>query len=92
MYNIARKFCLEELHLDEEIESDFKNIASRIRSDGNGKIDLTHPVYWYLEAKSFLLSLAEEESLEKHRNFFANLEKEYSIASLVESVFYFLNN
>lgn len=92
MYNIARKFYLEEMHLDEEIESDFKNIASRIRSDGNGKIDLTHPVYWYLEAKSFLLSLAEEESLEKHRNFFAKLEKEYSIASRVESVFYFLNN
>ena len=91
MYSIARKFFLGENHLDEEIISGFISNASRIQSEGEGKIDLTHPVYWYLEAKSLLLSLAEESTLEDYKEFFANLEKENNITPLVESIYCFLN-
>lgn len=90
MYNIARKYFLEEKDLDEDISSGFKTIAEKIQSSGEGKIDLTHPVYWYIEAKEFLLALTDTESAKQYNQYFAILEKEYSITPVVKSVYDFL--
>lgn len=91
MYNIARKYYLGEKNLDEDISSGFKTNAVKIQSAGEGKIDLTHPVYWYLEAKEFLLSLVNNDSVEKYNQFFDDIEEEYAISSVVKSVHEFLN-
>lgn len=90
MYKIARKYYLGEIISDEEILPEFKNNAVKIQSAGEGKIDLTHPVYWYIEAKEFLLSLVDKDSVEKYNQFFSNLEEEYRITSVVKSVYDFL--
>lgn len=91
MYNIARKYYLGEKNLDEDISSGFKTNAEKIQSAGEGKIDLTHPVYWYIEAKEFLLSLVNNDSVEKYNQFFDDIEERYAISSVVNSVHEFLS-
>lgn len=90
MYKIARKYYLREPISDEEILLEFKNNAVKIQSAGEGKIDLTHPVYWYIEAKEFMLSLVDKGAIANYKTYFENIEEEYKITSVVKSIYDYL--
>lgn len=90
LYSIARKYRLNEEGLDSKINNSFLEHAKKIH--GEGRLDRTHAVYWYIEAKETELSLINSSAKEDRKRFFDELEKQYCDSEVLKIAYDFLNN
>ena len=58
---------------------------------GDGKIDLTHPAYWYIEAKETELALLSGQEKDVRKAFFEDLEKRYKASDILCIIYEFLH-
>ena len=89
LYEIARKYRLKEDGLDNEINEGFEASVEKILPAGDGKIDLTHPAYWYIEAKETELALLSGQEKEDRAEFFKKLEKRYKANDILQIIYGF---
>ena len=90
LYEIARKYRLHEDGLDKAIDEGFEANVKKILPAGDGKIDLTHPAYWYIEAKETELALLNGQEKEVRKAFFETLEKRYGASETLSVIYGFL--
>lgn len=89
LYSIARKYRLNEDGLDSKINNSFLENAKKIH--GEGQLDRTHAVYWYIEAKEIELALVNGCAKEDRKRFFVELEKQYCNSEVLKNAYDFLN-
>ena len=90
LYEIARKYRLHEGGLDNAIDEGFEANVKKILPAGDGKIDLTHPAYWYIEAKETELALLSGQEKDVRKAFFEELEKRYKASNILRIIYEFL--
>lgn len=90
LYLIARKYRLGETGLDEAIDKGFEENVKKILPKGDGQIDLTHPAYWYIEAKEIELALLSGKEKENRTAYFENLEKQHKANDILQLIYSFL--
>lgn len=87
LYEIARKYRLHEGGLDNAIDEGFEANVKKILPAGDGKIDLTHPAYWYIEAKETELALLSGQEKDVRKAFFEELEKRYKASDILRIIY-----
>lgn len=89
LYHLMLKYRFENDSFD--IDADFANLINMIQADLNGRVDRTHPVYRYIEAKELELSLLDGSQRELRRAEFVSMEQNGGIAQTVNMIMDFLS-
>lgn len=77
-------------NLTERINKGFRELIFGqygVKAAGNGKIDKTHPAYWYIEARELELSLCSPKDAEQRKLFFAELESSRDELEIINMVY-----
>lgn len=88
LYHLMLKYCFGNDSFDTEQE--FAQLAERIRSDPNGRLDKTHFVYRYIEARETMLSLADDSEKAALKARFEKSERDFGIDQTVKMIMDFL--
>ena len=88
LYHLMLQYCFGNNSFD--IDEEFSQLAQRIRLDPNGRLDKTHFVYRYIEARETALSLADDSEKAVLRARFDALERSAGIECTVKMIMDFL--
>jgi serine/threonine protein kinase len=89
LYKIRLKYVFGEENSD-DIKKCYDELLSKASQNTNGLVDKTHPVYYYLEAKSleinYLIKPEKKDELESKKEFFNDFEKKKGIKELCKQI------
>lgn len=87
-YLLMLKYLYGEDQLD--IDSEYMELIEKIAKYPTGRLDKTHPIFRYIEAKSIEFNLLEDSKKEARRAEFVRLERDKNIDHLVKLIMNYL--